>query len=93
MSKALRRRLRAFIDSLDEFTNKQEPSAIKNMFVRTLWVEIIVKEFPFLEWVGAKFFQQLKELLGECRYSLGCEVLAGNATAPVGTGNHDCLAI
>jgi|HubBroStandDraft_1064217.scaffolds.fasta_scaffold18201_2 hypothetical protein len=36
MSIALRRRLRAFIDSLDEFTNKQEPSAIKNMFVGTL---------------------------------------------------------
>ena len=88
MSIALRRRLRAFIDSLDEFTNRHKEHVCGDALSR-----IIVNEFPFLKRAGAKFFQQSSKLLGECRSSLRCEVLARNANAPVGAGNHYCLEI
>jgi len=93
VSKPLLRRLRAFVESLNEFTNKQEPSTIENTLAGILWVEIIVKCFPFLEWVGAKFIQELKKRLGKYRSALGGKVLARNATALVSSGNHDCLTI
>ena len=93
MSKTLLRGRRAFIESLDEFTNKQEPSTIKNMFAGFLWVEIIVKHFPFLEWVDAKFIQELKKLPWKYLSALGRKVLATNTTALVSTGDHDCLTI
>jgi hypothetical protein len=63
------------------------------MFVGFLWVEIIVKRFPFLERVDAKFIQELKKLPGKYLSALGRKVLATNTTAPVSTGNHDCLTI
>jgi hypothetical protein len=41
VGKALLGRLGTFIQSLDKFTDKQEPSTIKNIFAAILWVEII----------------------------------------------------
>ena len=93
MGKALLSRPGTFIRSLHEFANKQEPPTIKDLFAGILWVEIIAKYFPFLEWVRPKFVQELAKLLGKCGSALGCEVLAGNATAPVSAGNHDCLTM
>jgi len=43
--------------------------------------------------VSAKFIQELKKLLGKYLSTQGRKVLATNTTAPVSTGNHDCLKI
>jgi hypothetical protein len=73
-------RLRAYMESLDEFTSKQELSTVVNTFAAILWVQIIVKCFPFLEWVDAKSF---KKNFGKYRSALGRRVFARNASALV----------
>lgn len=93
MSKACLRWIRAFFESLDEFTSKYEPSTIKYKLEGFLWVEIIVKRLPFLEWIDAKVIQKLKKLHGKYLSALSRKVLATGASALVSTGNRNCLAI